>query len=73
MICLYVIYLYSALDKVLSNWVFWANFTHPVLIELDIRIFLLGTQFCLWVQELLIIGYLALRFNSNCFFFFSRF
>ena len=38
-IYLYVIYLYSALDKVLSNWVFWAIFTHPFLIELGIRIF----------------------------------
>ena len=57
----------SALDKVLSNWVFWAIFTHPFLIELGIRIFPLGTLLC-WVQELLIIGYLPHRFNSNCLF-----
>ena len=38
--------LLSALDKSLSNWVFWAIFTHPFLIELGIRIFLWGTLFC---------------------------
>ena len=58
----------SALDKVLNNWVFWAIFTHPFLIELGIRIFPLNTLLCKWVQELLIIGYLPHRFNSNCFF-----
>ena len=33
----------SALDKVLSNWVFWSIFALPFLLELGIRIFLLGT------------------------------
>ena len=28
----------SSLDKILSNWVFWAIFTHPFLIKLGIRI-----------------------------------
>ena len=32
------------LDKVLSNWVFWAIFTYQFLIELGIRIFLLGIR-----------------------------
>ena len=32
----------SALDKILSHWVFLAIFTDPFLIELGIRIFLLG-------------------------------
>ena len=36
----------SALDKVLSNWVFWAIFTYPFLIELCNRIFTLGTLLC---------------------------
>ena len=35
----------KALDKILSNWVFWAIFTHSFLIELGIRIFLLGILF----------------------------
>ena len=39
----------SALDMILSHWVFLAIFTHPFLIELGIRIFLLGTLFCLFV------------------------
>ena len=43
-IYLYVIYLYSALDKVLSIWIFWAIFTH--LIEFGIRMFPLGTLLC---------------------------
>ena len=35
----------SALDKILSHWVFLATFTHPFLIELGIRIFLLEPCF----------------------------
>ena len=58
----------SALDEILSKWVFWAIFTHPFLIELGIRIFLFGTLFCLWVQEILVFGYLPHKFNLNCFF-----
>ena len=34
--------LLSALDKILSNWVFWTIFTHTFLIESGIWIFLLG-------------------------------
>ena len=40
------LYQSSALDKVSSNWVFWAIFTHPFLIEMGIRIFSLGTLLC---------------------------
>ena len=63
------IFLYSALDKVLSNWV--------IGLALPTHFSLNWVDFCFgysveWVQELLIIGYLPHRFNSNSFLF-SRF
>ena len=42
-------------------------FTQTFLIESGIRIFLLGTLFCQWVQELLIFHKFNLyRFSRNC-------
>ena len=51
-----------ALDKILSNWVLWAIFTHTFLIKLCIRIFLLGTLFYYGGQEILVFGHVPHRF-----------
>ena len=55
-------------DKVLCSWVFWSIITQPILIELGIRILLLGALLYQWEQNLLIIEYLPHIFNLNCFF-----
>ena len=59
-----------ALDKVLSNWVFWAILTHPFLIEFGYLDFLLGTVLSMGarITDTLFLGYLPHKFNLNCFF-----
>ena len=55
----------SALDKVLGNWVFWSFFTYPFLVELSIRICLLGTLSKIyWSESEYFTGDTSIDFHS---------